>query len=364
VTATAIATADFAPPRWLRNPHVQSLYSSLPSHRLRVARRARELVSGSRRWLVDCGDGVRLLALHARQHDADRAPRRLVVLLHGWEGSADSLYTLSLGQSLFERGYDVVRLNLRDHGGSEALNPDLFHSCRIAEVVGALKRIHDEHPGHELDVVGFSLGGNFALRVAVRARDAGIALRHVVAVCPVLDPANTLAALERGPGIYRAYFLQAWRGSLRRKSAAWPGRYELRDMLRLTSLTEMTAQLVTRYTEYPALEDYLRGYALVGDTLARLDVPSRLIAALDDPIIPAADLDRLARSPSLTVTRTAFGGHCGFHDGDTRSSWLERTICAELLDDRALAADAQQPEPCGHRLHCHNAGALARGRES
>jgi predicted alpha/beta-fold hydrolase len=348
VTPVARTGTEFAPPHWLRNHHVQSVYASLPLHRLRIARRTRELAAASRRWLVDCGDGVRLLALHARQADPGRVARRLVVLLHGWEGSANSLYALSLGQALYTRGFDVVRLNLRDHGGSEDLNPDLFHSCRIVEVVGAIKRIHDEHPGQTLDLVGFSLGGNFALRIAVRARDAGIALHRVVAVCPVLDPANTLVALERGLGIYRGYFLHAWRRSLRRKSAAWPGRYELRDMLRLTSLTEMTAQLVTRYTEYPALDAYLRGYALVGETLATLDVPSRLIAALDDPMIPAADLDRLARSSALTVTTTEHGGHCGFHDGEQRSSWLERTICSDLLADTVVVEHALDRDRAPH----------------
>jgi predicted alpha/beta-fold hydrolase len=319
----------FAPPPWLRNRHVQSVYASLPHYRLRIARRARELVAASRRTVVDCGDGVRLLALHAAQPDDTRATRRLVVVLHGWEGSANSLYALAIGQALYARGCDVVRLNLRDHGGSEDLNPELFHSCRIDEVVGAIKRLHDDHPRHRLQLVGFSLGGNFALRVAARARTAGIALSRVVAVCPVLDPAHTLAALDQGLPIYRSYFLQAWRRSLRRKKAAWPERYELGDMLRLATLTEMTAQLVARYTEFPALGDYLRGYALVGAALESLDVPSHLIAALDDPIIPAADLERVARTAALTVTGVRLGGHCGFHDG--RSRWLERTICADLL---------------------------------
>ena len=327
----------FAPPRWLRNRHVQSVYASLPFHRLRIARRAREFVAASRRVVVECGDGVRLLALHARQPDDTRTDRTLVIVLHGWEGSADSLYALSIGQALYARGCDVVRLNLRDHGGSEDLNPELFHSCRIAEVVGAVKRLHDDHPRHRLHVVGFSLGGNFALRVAVRARPAGIRIARVVAVCPVLDPAHTLEALDRGFRLYRGYFINSWRRSLRRKRAAWPDRYELGDMLRLDNLTEMTAQLVARYTDYPALEDYLRGYSLVGDVLSALDVPSRLIAALDDPIIPAADLERIAQVSALTITRVRLGGHCGFHDGRSRAGWLERTICGDLVATVAAA---------------------------
>jgi predicted alpha/beta-fold hydrolase len=108
----------------LRHHHVQSIYPSLPLRRPGVERRAASLRQASRELLVDCGEGVRLLALAARQVDAGRAPAdRVAILLHGWEGSADSLYLLSVGQLLFDAGYDVVRLNLRDHGDSHHLNP-------------------------------------------------------------------------------------------------------------------------------------------------------------------------------------------------------------------------------------------------
>jgi predicted alpha/beta-fold hydrolase len=320
---------QFAPPPWLRNRHVQSVHASLPLRRLRVSRAARGLLAASQRLIVDCGDGVRLLALHASPPREPADGKQLAILLHGWEGSADSLYVLALGQALFARGFEVVRLNLRDHGGSHELNPDLFHSCRIGEVVGAVRQLHEMHPRHRLSLVGFSLGGNFALRVAVRARGAGIDLARVVAVCPVLDPGHTLAALEHGPRLYRHYFIRNWRRSLRRKHAAWPGRYHFDDMLRMTSLTEMTAALVRRYTEFGGLEEYLGGYALVNGALGALAVNSRVIAALDDPIIPAVDLDRLPRVPALRLTRTRLGGHCGYYDG--RAGWLERTIVEELL---------------------------------
>jgi predicted alpha/beta-fold hydrolase len=322
---------DFSPPRWLRNRHVQSIYASLPLRRLQVQRAARGFAAVSQPLVVDCGEGVRLLALQASQPENRPGPRELAILLHGWEGSANSLYVTSLGQTLYARGLDVVRLNLRDHGGSHDLNPELFHSCRIDEVVGAVRRLHELHPRHRLSVAGFSLGGNFALRVAVRARRAQIDLAQAVAVCPVLDPAHTLAALEHGWSLYSRYFIGAWRRSLRRKHAAWPGRFHFDEMLRIDSLTEMTAQLVRRYTDYRDLDEYLRGYALVDGALAHLHVPSRLIAANDDPIIPAADLDRLSRTPALTLTRTPFGGHCGYYDGQTGARWLERTICAALL---------------------------------
>jgi hypothetical protein len=327
----ATDAADFAPPAWLRNPHLQSIVPSLPLRRPQVTQRCRGLVEASVAEVIDCGDDVRLLAHRATQAALGRpGSRRLVVLLHGWEGSSGSLYVLTLGQRLLEHGYDVVRLNLRDHGDSHHLNPGLFHSCRIAEVVGAVQRLQSLFPGQRPSLVGFSLGGNFCLRVGARAAAAGLDIEQIVAVCPVLDPEHTLMRLERGWALYRQYFVWKWRRSLRRKQAAWPRLYDFGDALRLRTLTEMTDHLVCTYGGFASLREYLRGYAIVDDALATLTVRSRIIAAADDPIIPAADLGRLARPPSLRITRTSLGGHCGFYEGGRDGTWLEREVLATL----------------------------------
>src|SRR5205823_7469257 len=119
---------------------------------------------------------------------------------------------------------------------------------------------------------------------------------------------QTLTALERGLPLYELYFVRKWRRSLRRKQAAWPGSYDFRAMERLRGLRRMTAEMVRCYSEFPTLEDYLNGYAITGGRLARLEVPSSLLTSLDDPIIPADGLERLARSPALSITVTRHGG--------------------------------------------------------
>jgi predicted alpha/beta-fold hydrolase len=323
---------DFVPPRRLRHHHLQSIYPSLPLRRRGVERRCAPLLRASREVLVDCGDGVRLLAHLATQETYGRPPAdRLAVLIHGWEGSANSLYLLSLGQALLDAGYDVVRLNLRDHGDSHHLNLEIFHSCRIAEVVGAVKSLQLMHPGKRLCLAGFSLGGNFCLRVGTHAASVGIDVSRIVAICPVLDPEHTLERLESGWALYRGYFVWKWRRSLRKKQNAWPAQYDsLVDILRLDNLTDMTDQLAVRYGGFASLQDYLRGYSIVGPVLQSLDASPgmkvRIVSAADDPIIPASDLDRIARARNLEVTLTSFGGHCGFYDGAVGPSWVEREV--------------------------------------
>jgi predicted alpha/beta-fold hydrolase len=285
------------------------------------------MLAASEDVILDCGAGVRLLGHYAA---LPTRARGLVVLIHGWEGSAASHYMLSTAQHLYERGFEVFRLNLRDHGPSHHLNEELFHSCRIDEVVGAVREVGRRFAREPLSVVGYSLGGNFALRVAVRAPGAGIDLRQVVAVCPVLDPVRTLAQLEQGLWIYRRYFVRKWRASLQKKRAAFPSRYQFGGMLQETGLTRLTEDLVVRYTEFPDLMTYLRGYGIVGEALAGLAVPARIIAAQDDPIIPAADLDRLALVGPLTISRVPHGGHCGFLESLSGPSWADQEIYATL----------------------------------
>jgi len=196
--------------------------------------------------------------------------------------------------------------------------------------VGAVQRLQALAPQQRLSLVGFSLGGNFCLRVGARAAAAGLDIEQIVAVCPVLDPGHTLVQLERGFALYRRYFIWKWRRSLRKKQAAWPQVYDLRNALELETLTEMTEHLVCTYGGYPSLTEYLHGYAIVGEALASLASPTRIIAAADDPIIPAVDLARLARPAGLEITCTALGGHCGYFEGGHCSTWLEREVLATL----------------------------------
>jgi predicted alpha/beta-fold hydrolase len=277
----------------------------------------------SRELLLDCGAGVRLLA-HWSSHG--EAARDVVLLLHGWEGSAESQYVLSAASYLYDEGYDVVRLNLRDHGPTHHLNRDLFHSCRIDEVVGAVEAIASLVPRRRLLFLGYSLGGNFGLRVALRAPARGIPLDAVVAVCPVLDPKHTMERLEHGALIYRRYFAYKWARSLRRKQRAWPGEFDFRAILKDPRLSSMTRNLVATYTDYPSTEAYLDGYALVGATMSPLEIPALILAAADDPIIPAEDFERLARPSNLQVDLQTFGGHCGFLSGLGGPSWADRRI--------------------------------------
>ena len=241
-------------------------------------------------------------------------------------------YVLSAALNLWDRGYRIVRINLRDHGASHHLNEGLFHSCRLAEMIDAVRWVQREFAGRDIALIGSSLGGNFALRIAASPRSSDLRIRTVVAVCPVLDPEETMHALDSGPRIYQWYFMRRWRQSLELKKAAFPKLYDFTRLEQFGTLEDMTDYFVRHYTEFDDLRTYLHGYALTGDRLRNLAVPARILLAADDPVIPVAGLGGLARHPCLEVDTTERGGHCGFIDDYRLNSWSDRYLLAALRD--------------------------------
>ena len=322
---------DFAPPRLLRNGHLQSMLSSSPLRRRLNRYCAAQLEHAAREEILPLPGGVRLQAFFSAQ--SQRTVRRgQVLLLHGWEGSARSNYLLGTGARLLADGFDVVRLNFRDHGDTHHLNRELFHSCRLQEVAEATRGVLSR-PGPGLRALaGYSLGGNFALRLARIAAEANLPLDYVVAVCPVIDPAHGLAKLEQAPRIYHAYFMRKWRESLRRKQKVFPDAHRLDGKVRHANMRELTRLLVERYTDFGSLEAYLDGYSIAGQRLLGIRLPVSILAARDDPVIPVSDFLDLCLPPQAELDIAKFGGHCGFFRSLTKAgSFAEDYISARMI---------------------------------
>ena len=305
--------SSYRAPPWLRNPHLQSVLGSSLPRRAMAARALAATGAVTTTHVVDGGDGVRLQGLSSTV--PGRRPLGLALLLHGWEGSADSTYMRLSAARLLARGFDVFRLNFRDHGGTHHLNEGIFHSCLIDEVVhaaGDIARRFQPDPSAPLRVGGYSLGGNFALRLGLRAPAAGLAVAKIAAVCPVLDPAETMTAMERGFPLYAWYFRRKWTRSLRRKQALFPNLLALDDRTLGLDLRPLTGWLVERHTDFGHIDRYFDGYANAGDRLAALSVPADILTSTDDPVIPVSGFDALRLSPTTRLEVAAHGGHCGF----------------------------------------------------
>lgn len=324
------SASEFRPSPLLRNPHLQSLLASSRLRRMVLGGRGRLEQAAELREL-HCPGGARLQGLLTRQ-DVLSQPRGLVVLLHGWEGSARSGYLLDTGGALLERGFDVFRLNFRDHGDTHHLNPELFSSNRIDEVVEAVAMVQQQLAPSRMGIAGFSLGGNFALRVALRAPQAGLRLEHAAAVCPVVSPAAGLAAIERAPWFYRHYFMLKWGGSLKRKQQLFPEHYRFTPQELRSGMRELTRILVERHTSLESLEAYLDSYSIAGDRLKALQTPASILTAADDPIIPVEDFRRLQLPVNARLEIAPHGGHCGFFERLGLRSRASAWVVARMLE--------------------------------
>ncbi len=326
-----VAEAPYRAPWWLRSPHLQTMLGSSPWRRRRGAELLAATGAVTRAELFDGGEGVRLQGLYSEVPGV--APRGLALLLHGWEGSAESSYMRLTAAHFLQRGYATLRLNFRDHGDTHHLNEALFHSNRIDEVVFAARDVARRHPHRPLVAAGYSLGGNFALRLALRAPAAGLPLARVAAVCPVLDPAVTMDHMERGWRVYLRYFERKWRASLLRKRALWPQRHAFDDATLRLGMRELTRWLVERHTDFGTLDAYFAGYSIAGDRLAALAVPAEILMAEDDPVIPVAEFRALRLPAAARLEMARHGGHCGFLLGASMDgygeAWVARRLAAE-----------------------------------
>ena len=323
----------FKPPLTLRHPHIQSIFNSKGPRELR----AKKVAAGmnSQCLTLEAGDGARLLAdWDCASGDHQRPAEELVILLHGWEGSSQSSYSVTTAGSFLAAGFDVLRINFRDHGDSHHLNAELFNTERHDEVAAAIGDFLHKHPYSKPVIAGYSMGGNFTLRIAA---DFGpqLGLKHAIAVCPPTDPANSMRAISSGSVIYREYFYRKWRKSLVKKLDHWP-ELDYADVLATArSLEDLNAYFIPRFTRFKRVEDYFAAYSITGDRLAKLTVPAHLIATEDDPVIPIADLAAIEGSSQLTVERHNYGGHCGFIANWRGETWIEQRMVA--LFKQALA---------------------------
>ncbi|MBV1906692.1 MAG: alpha/beta fold hydrolase [Pseudomonadales bacterium] len=289
----------------------------------------------TRREIIYCQDDVKLEAWITLQPDGKNQKSPLIIIFHGWLGSAESSDVIDAAQCFFAAGYSVARLNLRDHGDTHHLNKQVFHSARLQETVDATSRLMNLTGTQNTTLLGFSLGGNFALRISA---SLGLHphLNNTIAVCPLIDPGPAMQSIDEGWFIYQRHFVNKWRQSMLDKQRAFP-HYNFSEELKLKSVSSLTDIFVRRSTPYENSEDYFSAYSISANRLKGITTPAHIIAAKDDPVIPHASFTQLIedekRNPNLHLHMQNNGGHCGFIADWKLNSWLNSAVL-ELLEHK------------------------------
>ena len=260
---------------------------------------------------------------------AERTAATTVIIVHGLEGSTASQYVIGTGSKAWRAGMNVVRMNMRNCGGTEHLGPSLYNSSMSHDVGAVAETLIREESLARIALAGFSMGGNLVLKML--GEWGANAPRQIVAgigVSPAMDLAASADALhEPANRVYEWKFLRGLRHRIQRKARLYPGRYDTGYLRGLRSLREFDDQITARYCGFRDAQDYYT-QAASAQFLDRIMVPTLILHAEDDPFIRVLPETRrkIADNPHITYLETQHGGHCAFlaaangYDG----RWAER----------------------------------------
>ncbi len=312
----------FEPHPLLRNSHCMTLAGAY------WPRRFSRLPAGVAR-LFEVEPGTRLLAECHWQSNPRRHPT--LVLVHGLEGSSRSPYMLGIAEKAFAAGFNVTRMNQRNCGDTEHLTPTLYNSGLSGDYAAILRELAEGEVLPEVFFTGYSMGGNLVLKMAGElGANAPRALRGVSTVCPTLDLAACVEAISWPQNfIYQWHFVTGLKRRLRRKAKLFPREYSTGCLEGIRTIREFDNGITAPHCGYRDAADYY-SRASAARVAATIGVPTLILTAEDDPIVPLATLQNPAirSNPNITLEAPRYGGHCAFISRDRGAArfWAEMRV--------------------------------------
>lgn len=320
---------SFEPHRLFANGHAQTVVGNF------WPRRGFLLAASAETVRVDSADGSHVLCHCHWQPESVRASRLTVVLVHGLEGSSDSRYIRGIAVRSWAAGMNVVRMNMRNCGGSDALTPTLYHSGFSADVAAVVDHFAHRYGLKSVSLIGYSMGGNLVLKLAGEWGNRP-PLTAVATVCPVIDLAPSADALhEPANRVYEMHFLRGLMRRFRRKVALFPQIYQAEGIGPVRSIREFDDKIVARYCGFRNADDY---YYRVSSArvVDRIAVPTLILCAQDDPFIRMfpETRQRLFANPYIAFVEPRHGGHCAFlsRGAGDEIHWAEAAVVRYLLE--------------------------------
>jgi hypothetical protein len=316
----------FEPRQGLRNGHLQTIignYLRRPPYRTGSTPEAIE---------VDPADSSRVMCYCDWQ--TEPASRLTVILVHGLEGSSESRYIKGIAGRAWAAGCNVIRMNMRNCGGTDELTPTLYHSGLSGDVGAIIRHYSQQYRLERIALVGYSMGGNLVLKLAGEwGREPPLCA--LATVCPAIDLAAGADALhEPANRMYEWHFLRGLMRRYHRKAALFPHIYKSNGIGPIRSLRQFDNDIVAPHCGFRDADDYYyrAASARVVDKIA---VPTLIIRAIDDPFVRMLPETRAAllANPNIVLVETPHGGHCAYLSRDRGDDihWAEANVVRYLM---------------------------------
>lgn len=327
----------FHPRHWLTNGHLQTIVGNFLPRQNHLPPPVAELVEVCPARGTQISSQV-LCECHWQPADV-RANRPTVLILHGLEGSSQSQYVIGNANKFWNAGFNIIRMNMRNCGGTERLTPTLYHSGLSNDVDRVLRFFLAAEQLESVHLIGYSMGGNLVLKLAgVLGTDAPPQLRSVIGVSPAVDLAASADALHAPANrVYEQKFLRALLKRFRRKAMLFPRAFDPQRTVGIRSLREFDDRITALYSGFRSADDYYYR-AASARVIDKIAVPTLLIHAIDDPFIRFTPETRtlIEANPHITLIETEHGGHCAFLAAPDPSNnndgyWAEHTALRFLL---------------------------------
>ncbi len=263
---------------------------------------------------------------------ANRLEHATLVMWHGMEGTTASAYMLTTADKAFRAGFNVVRVNFRNCGGTEHLSPTLYHGGLSGDLRAVIDELIARDGLARIFIAGFSLGGNMVLKLAGEYGDKPPAeVKGVCAVSPSINlRASTNLIARRRNWIYQQDFLRRLRWRIRVKEKLFPDLYDSTGLRRLRSIEQFDNRYIAPMFGFEDAEDY---YAKASSlpVIGRIRIPTLMIHSQDDPFIPFAPLrdSSIAANPYVLLIAPEHGGHVAFmsaRSGNEDRFWAENRL--------------------------------------
>ena len=258
--------------------------------------------------------------------------KKKVIFFPGWLGHKDSKYLIPLADLLHINNFDIIRIHPIDHGDTEHLNKDFFRATDIQTLIEAVEFIGKKYQNNEIHLIGFSLGGNIALRIS--ACESINFLKSTVVISPVIDPEISMRAMDNTSWILKKYFVNKWRRTLRRKMRLH-NISNVEESLRYKDLEKMTEFFTKNFSPHKNVKELFAGYAITQDTINQIKNNTLIYSSVDDPCVPIKPLCSLDQTNNVKFKPQQYGGHCGFIDDFKFNSSVYEEIVNKLSDNES-----------------------------